>query len=318
MQKKDLPEPTLPNLLPPNLDHRYFEDGDKHPFRPKAQALELVNAWWLAEAALLAYAPEPFVKETLRRAGLNLNRFLSQAGTQCYVATSGDFVIVAFRGTQVPKPGADPDRLRLLQEVVADVEADAGFFLVEWGRGGCVHDGFMQAFDVVWPEVRDELAEHVRQRRSIWVTGHSLGAALATLAADRLGGVQGLYTYGSPRVGDRAFADDFHVPAHRFVHHRDIVTQVPPFGLYKAKPDQGDYMHIGALRYVDGDGRLHDREPGPTGLGGQVRETVHSLFTGQARARLGHLLDIAREPFDDHEPIYYAIRTWNLYVDSRS
>ena len=318
MQKKDLPEPTLPNLLPPNLDHRYFEDGDKHPFRPNAQTLELVNAWWLAEAALLAYAPEAFVKETLRRAGLNMSRFLSKAGTQCYVATSGDFVIAAFRGTQVPKPGADPDRLRLLQEVVADVGADVGFSLVEWSQGGCVHDGFMRAFDVVWPEVREELAEHARQRRSIWITGHSLGAALATLAADRLGGVRALYTYGSPRVGDGAFADDFQVPAHRFVHHRDIVTQVPPFGLYKGKPEQGEYAHVGAVRYVDGDGRLHDHEPGPTALGGRVRETVHSLFDGQARPRLGRLLDIAREPFDDHEPIYYAIRTWNLYVDSRS
>ena len=49
-----------------------------------------------------------------------------------------------------------------------------------------------------------------------------------------------------------------------------------------------------------------------------VRESVHSLFNEQAQVRLGRLLEIAREPFDDHEPIYYAIRTWNLFVDSRS
>jgi hypothetical protein len=198
------------------------------------------------------------------------------------------------------------------------VDADAGFQLVDSGQGGYVHEGFKCALDAVWGELRDELLEHGRQRRSIWMTGHSLGAALATLAADRLGGVQALYTFGSPRVGDRAFADDFHVPTYRFVHHRDIVTRVPPFGPYQGKDGRGDYVHVGTLEYIDAEGRLWDREPGTESLGGLARDVAHSLFSQHGRARPGHLLDIAREPFDDHAPLYYALSTWNLYVDSRS
>jgi predicted lipase len=56
-------------------------------------------------------------------------------------------------------------------------------------------------------------------------------AADATVAADRLSQefkVQGLYTYGSPRVGNDVFVNRFPIPnAYRFVHHRDVITMVP-------------------------------------------------------------------------------------------
>jgi len=242
---------------------------------------------------------------------------LSRSGAQCYIAESAEFSIAAFRGTQVPKPGADPDRIRLLQEIVRDVEADADFRLVESGQGGAVHAGFKASLDLIWADVREELLEQARARRPIWITGHSLGAALATLAADRLGGARALYTFGSPCVGDLAFAEDFHVSAYRFVHHRDIVPRVPPFGWYEGDlKRRGDYVHVGALKYIDGDGRLRDSMHGLPLLGlGQ--DTTSSLLSRGARVRLGRLLDLAREPFDDHAPLYYALLAWNVYVDSR-
>jgi pimeloyl-ACP methyl ester carboxylesterase len=149
------------------------------------------------------------------------------------------------------------------------------------------------------------------------MTGHSLGAALATLAADRLRTVQGLYVFGSPAVGDRAFADTFPVPAFRIVHHRDIVARVPPFG---SRPDKGqaDYVHVGGLKYIDGDGRLRDEADGTETLRGLTREAIRSLFRLPLPARLAGLFDAAREPFDDHAPLYYALRAWNCYVDSRA
>lgn len=50
---KIIPPATADNVLPPNLDHEYFKNAAAHPFRPKENSFSLVNAWWLAECALL-------------------------------------------------------------------------------------------------------------------------------------------------------------------------------------------------------------------------------------------------------------------------
>lgn len=109
MRKKAIPPPTARNVIPPNLDRDYFDEAVANPFRPQAQAFEPVNAWWLAEAALLANADEGFARRQFERAGLGEVAFVSGAGSQCYLAESRDFVIAAFRGTQVPKPGVTTD-----------------------------------------------------------------------------------------------------------------------------------------------------------------------------------------------------------------
>ena len=127
MKRKPIPPPTAQNVLPPNLDRDYFDDALDNPFRPRAQTFEPVNAWWLAEAALLAYADEGFARRQFGRASLGDVGFVSKAGSQCYLAESRDFVMVVFRGTQVPKPGATTDPVRGLEETVRDF-IDVEFF----------------------------------------------------------------------------------------------------------------------------------------------------------------------------------------------
>lgn len=317
MEKKPIRARTAQNVYPPNLDRAYFKDASEHPFRPQAQAFEPVNAWWLAEAALLAYADEGFAREQFGRASLGEVAFVSKAGSQCYLTEGSDFAIVAFRGTQVPKPGDTTGRFRPLVETVTDFIADAQFRLVESGQGGLVHAGFKGALDSIWSELHPRFLEYLGARRAIWMTGHSLGAGLATLAADRLGAVQGLYIFGSPAVGDRSFADAFHVNAYRIVHHRDIVARVPPFGSLLDKT-RGDYVHVGTLKYIDGDGRLRDEARGTESLLGLAQEARRSLVSLRRPGRLARLLAVGREPFDDHAPLYYAFRSWNLYVDNRA
>lgn len=314
MEQKPIPVASLQNVLPPNLDRSYFDGAATNPFRPQASAFEPVNAWWLAETALLTYADEEFARRQYGRAGLSEVEFFSTAGSQCYLVEGRDFVIAAFRGTQVPKPGATPDLVRGFEETVRDFLADVDFRLVESGPGRFVHAGFKGALDSIWSDIEPRLLEHTRARRSIWMTGHSLGAALATLAVDRLRAVQGLYLFGSPAVGDRAFADAFPLNAFRIVHHRDIVARVPPFG---SRPDQvrADYVHVGALKYIDGEGRLRDEADGTESLPGLTRDAIRSLFRLPSPGRLAGLLALARGPFDDHAPLYYALRSWNCYVD---
>ncbi|MGA8146568.1 MAG: hypothetical protein WB870_03210 [Gallionellaceae bacterium] len=87
-----------------------------------------------------------------------------------------------------------------------------------------VHAGFREALDSVWSEI--DLAP-ARLKCQIFFTGHSMGAALATLAAARHA-PSPVYTFGSPRVGNQAFVDSLRtVPIYRTVDDQDVVTTVP-------------------------------------------------------------------------------------------
>lgn len=91
---------------------------------------------------------------------------------------------------------------------------------------------------------------------SVTVTGHSLGAALATLLALDVAlntpcKNPTSYTYASPRVGDHIFASSYNsvVPyTYRIANRQDIVPQVPPIlplpyehpnTVYELNPPQG-------------------------------------------------------------------------------
>ena len=74
--QKPLPPNTLGNVVPPNRDYAYFEDSHNHPFRHASDEFEMINAWWLAEAAFLAYAEPQFAEPRFRDAGLPEVRFL--------------------------------------------------------------------------------------------------------------------------------------------------------------------------------------------------------------------------------------------------
>lgn len=110
--------------------------------------------------------------------------------------------------------------------------------------GDCeVHKGFYSATMKVIDDVKTAVFELMSQHPSysVTVTGHSLGAALATLTALELrqAGVTNLdmYHMGSPRVGNDEFAawvSSLNDVNFRFVHSADIVPHVPPnsFGFH--------------------------------------------------------------------------------------
>jgi triacylglycerol lipase len=100
---------------------------------------------------------------------------------------------------------------------------------------GRVHDGFIQTYDVFRQSIRDGLGR-VGAGKRLFISGHSLGAGLATLAAPDIASTMGftpaaIYTFASPRVGDRAFADDynrsFSTRSFRISNTCDIVTAMP-------------------------------------------------------------------------------------------
>jgi hypothetical protein len=127
-----------------------------------------------------------------------------------------------------------------------------------------VHEGFSKALGAVWGTM-GILPERLQNRgnKTVWITGHSLGGALAELCAARAaldGGipVQGVYTFGQPRVGDGAFATAVETAIggriFRHVNHRDLVPRVPGFGML--------YRHYGNQIYFDKSGRPAQANPG--------------------------------------------------------
>ena len=114
-----------------------------------------------------------------------------------------------------------------------------------------MHRGFARGLSHVLPTLESALAG---ETKLLVVTGHSLGGAMATLAASRLRPA-GLYTFGAPRVGNHDFAGcidrqvDDGLTYQRFVGCCDIVTRVPP--------GFAGFRHTGALHYIDRHGQIH-------------------------------------------------------------
>ncbi len=186
-------------------------------------------------------------------------------------------VVISFRGTE-------PDQVK-------DIVADAKFWRLSlekddraatWGAGwGKVHRGFYDAHaSVVGQKLLEKLTEVEGTDVGIWVTGHSLGAALATLFTSRILAqmergkryrLMGLYTFGSPRVGNPDFAEKFdklakqhNVAVQQFRNDQDVVTRIP---VRKWPLLPAFYEHVGQLDWFDGNGTLHvDLDPDDVSL----------------------------------------------------
>ena len=305
-KKKKLPNVDIDTqialLLHPGQNPTGYEpfiDADRFPFEPNAASLSCVNAWWLVEASWLSYSSsEAFIQSMYRtRAGMDAV-LLTASGTDVTVAWSREFAIVAFRGTQ-------PDQWE-------DIYSDKQWVPRPWDAGH-VHKGFAEALAVVWPKLADTLGQLGAGCR-VWFTGHSLGAALATLAAYRLSSTAGVCTFGGPLVGNQMFAGAFNTRFNdaslRYVNDYDIVTRVPPEEF--AFPF-GRYTHVDDVRWIDPAGAVHRAVAGPirffSAVIGQPAFMLH-LMTHLEAFRLPSLPDALR----DHTPLHYVIHVWNDLV----
>jgi triacylglycerol lipase len=307
---KPLPPSTTAALSPPAsaaFPYAFFENVAAYPFQPADAALNLRNAWWLMDAAFLAYSAPNVIEATFARAPLSatVTHFSGPLSTECYVASSPEWIVLAFRGTQVDN----------FWSSVIDWSVDARFLPVPDRHRDWVHEGFSAAVRGVWKRV----VKHIKSLqaaapRPLWVTGHSLGAALATVAANLLCadqpeglGIRGLYTYGSPRVGDNGFGRRITVPVYRFRNNTDLVTHVP-LGLV--------FHHVGRLQFIDSGGSIH-RDVGP------AEELLLNAGALQLSAYQAHnlaaLMRVAGQGVPlpgflaEHAPINYGIRIWNCF-----
>ena len=218
-----------------------FEGFEKLPvFDPTQIGYCAANVWWLSQAAHLAYFEEADVDQQLHRVGWKLVRFFEernlpahQRSTEGFLATADRFAVLSFRGTESTH--------------LPDLKSDAQLRLVALARGtrARVHVGFLKALDEVWGGVDEELARLAENNIPVWYTGHSLGAALATVAASRRPPRQ-LVTFGSPRVGDEGFSRTLEkVSVLRITNCCDGVAAVPPPVFYCHVGQQYHFDHAG-------------------------------------------------------------------------
>lgn len=232
-------------------------------FEVSATQWRTANALALAYASQLAYeADRNQIIQQLQAWGFLTTgcRVFSVKTAQVLAAANDQIVIVAFRGTQ-------PDKL-------ADWLVDAEIIQKPWqdffGKPdlGCVHHGFVRNTSFVWEQLSQFVAGARKNQQSLWITGHSLGGAMALIAGaaftfSERQTVNGIYTFGQPRAGNCAFASScnrqLQTVAFRVVNNQDIVPHVPPALIpFLIVPPHGPifYRHAGQLRQFDAAGKL--------------------------------------------------------------
>lgn len=184
----------------------------------------------MAIMAEMAYLDKKEAKAKTSAYGITGHKFFEFEGAQCHAFWNTEEYVLAFRGTQ-------PEEL---SDLLADLNAIPRGAMTH----GLVHSGFRGELDKLWDDILKHQKSHTG--RKLYITGHSLGAAMATIATSRFEEftkVEQLTTFGSPRVGTRKFVNAIETPHMRFVNNNDIVTKVPLWIM--------GYKHHGVLQYIN-------------------------------------------------------------------
>jgi triacylglycerol lipase len=180
----------------------------------------------------------------------------AKTDTQCAILpTSGSqSVTIVFRGSDSSVDwdtnfDTKPERADFDKQVIREEIVNQRTLIYPYAdkseSGAMMHAGFITAYFSVRDQIQDYIKTHQITRAT--VVGHSLGGALATLCAvDLQFNCANLaieaYTFGSPKVGNKGFAESFNrrVPdSYRFVDGMDIVAELPRWW-------QGWYAHVNA------------------------------------------------------------------------
>lgn len=276
-------------------------------FDHTATKFSAANALLLAQASQAAYLDHPDAKIKARELGFNKFEWIDLTkwfqGLHAFAASCDTHTVLAFRGTHDAKDWMDdlratPASFSWLFEGASDV--------------GHVHAGFGHALSDAWEEINvalDAVAPKppidsslkdlaAMPARTFWITGHSLGGALAVLSGaafsfmpdDTVRPVNGIYTFGQPRVGAHPFCGNYdHIlqsKTFRFVNKQDLVPRVPFRGW--------DYGDLGHMIHFDDSGTPLLQSPQWTNLLSRTFESFKEFFsiTGAIKTDVGdHSMD---------------------------
>jgi hypothetical protein len=248
-------------LLVASSSAKTFHEGDNYDADYSYTFYKLAGASYCPDVEKWECKPCVASNQTLK----SVLRFSnSSTDTVAYVAAYDDIntgdtnIIVSFRGTET---------LTNWLENLRIAKTDR-----QMSCSGCkVHSGFLDS----WTPIATPVVNEIRRLQfrypsaRLYTTGHSLGGALAVVAAycleyDHHLKIAGVFTYGQPRVGNKEFADFYNLKSDthvtwRITHHRDIVPHLPErlFGFYHEATEVyygNDGPADGSYRVCDGSG----------------------------------------------------------------
>jgi hypothetical protein len=175
------------------------------------------------------------LRKLLKNCGFDLIETINVKSNQAFVCKRNvvneqPYLVIAFRGTE---------------DKISDWLTDA--YAVPTQVGSIkIHTDFNNAFSVNTDEnsrtVESILSDILKSHQTLgdngsllplFLTGHSLGGALALLATRQLASdINGAcYTFGGPRVASYEYFENIKTPVYRVVNSSDIVPKIPPGAL---------------------------------------------------------------------------------------
>lgn len=187
----------------------------------------LQNAIHLANLAAWSYQKdETLLWQGLQKIGYSYHVFLHEAkekacDTDVLLVANEECFVICFQATE--------------EESIKDWLNDLDNRTWAYGLGN-VRKGFWEATELIWEKLLQEIYFHYKPTQHLWLTGHSQGGALALLTARRLFdekfNIQGVYTFGQPKVGDLLFAVSYDNilknRTYRIYNEEDTVVKNPP------------------------------------------------------------------------------------------
>jgi triacylglycerol lipase len=280
-----------------------------------ASGYDLETARAMAWLSQLAYETrdEGKVRDVLREWRLSPVTFIKDPSGSSGLTDTNGLVVDGWGARIIAFTGTDPLKLK-------DWLTDARTGLSSKN----IHEGFDAGFEAVRSQVEAAIRDCADGLKRLLITGHSLGGALAGVAANSLRDnrqteIDGVYTFGMPRCGGEFFAAAYEgslgARTYRFVHGADVVPTLPPSTLGKLR-----FSHVGRLLKCPHGGSFQEGTQPPDGpsdepqFAGSARQAISDIFaevTSMVLPRptqpglLGRLYSWLPPSIGDHLPSRY-------------
>ena len=225
-----------------------------------------------AKLAELAYNDD--ATSEAKKLGFTTIEFYNKGGAQAWRFQNKTDLVIACRGTE---PTA-------FNDIKADL-FDANTVYVALDNHKEVDD--------IWPMVQEDIIRKTNVTKDLWICGHSLGAAMATIMANRaecnidLNNPIELHTFGSPRVGWPTYVKSFCTKHYRWVNNNDIVTRVPLRIM--------GFRHCGQEHYINAYGNLR-----PLTAWQRIKDQYRGMWMGIKKGKIDNFSDHSMSEYIKH------------------